>query len=37
MKDVFKANGLPIVEYLWFYRSSWKNNREQVIKEIEGS
>ncbi|NLN15360.1 MAG: D-alanine--D-alanine ligase [Tissierellia bacterium] len=36
MKDVFKANGLPIVEYLWFYRSSWKNNREQVIKEIEG-
>ncbi len=35
MKDVFKANGLPIVEYLWFYRSRWEKDKENIIKDIE--
>ena len=35
MKDVYKANNLPIVDYTWFYRSKWIDNREDVIKEIE--
>ena len=35
MKDVFKANGLPVVDYFWFYRSRWEDNREDIIKQIE--
>lgn len=35
MKDVFKANNLPIVDYMWFYRSEWEENREEVLKKIE--
>ena len=35
MKDVFKANGLPIVDYLWFYRNKWEENRDEIIKDIE--
>lgn len=35
MKDVYKANGIPIVNYYWFYRSNWKSNKDVVIKEIE--
>lgn len=35
MKDVFKSNGLPIVDYYWFYRSNWKKNSKIIIKEIE--
>ena len=35
MKDVFKANGLPIVDYLWFYRSKWKEDKDEIIKDIE--
>src|SRR5690606_21917759 len=29
MKDVYKANNLPIVDYTWFYRSKWLNNKEE--------
>lgn len=36
MKDVYKANNLPIVEYIWFYRSKWLDNREEVLRAIEG-
>ena len=35
MKDVFKANGLPIVDYIWFYRSKWEEDKETIIKDIE--
>lgn len=35
MKDVYKSNGLPIVDYYWFYRSNWKKNEESVVKDIE--
>lgn len=35
MKDVYKANGLPIVDYFWFYRSKWKVDMDKVIDEIE--
>ncbi len=35
MKDVFKANELPIVDYIWFYRSKWEEDKETIIKDIE--
>lgn len=35
MKDVFKSNSLPIVDYYWFYRTAWKENSDSIIKEIE--
>lgn len=35
MKDVFKANSLPIVDYYWFYRSNWNSKKDEVIKDIE--
>lgn len=35
MKDVLRANNLPIVEYLWFYRNEWTDNQEEIIKRIE--
>src|SRR5699024_6805595 len=35
MKDVFKSNNLPIVDYTWFYRSKWIENREEILEEIE--
>lgn len=35
MKDVYKANGLPVVDYYWFYRSKWKKDSEIIIEEIE--
>ena len=35
MKDVFRANGLPIVDYTWFYRSKWLEDKEKVLLDIE--
>jgi len=35
MKNVFKANNLPIVDYIWFYRNEWIDNNEDIIKRIE--
>jgi D-alanine-D-alanine ligase len=35
MKDVYKANGIPVVDYHWFYRSNWKTNNEKIIADIE--
>lgn len=35
MKDVYKANGLPVVDYHWFYRTNWKANSDKVISDIE--
>ncbi len=36
MKDVFKANNLPIVDFMWFYRSQWEKDSGEVVKNIEG-
>ena len=35
MKDVFKANNLPVVNYVWFYRSMWEENRNEIINNIK--
>lgn len=35
MKDVFKANNIPIVDYIWFYRNEWLVNQEDIINRIE--
>ncbi|WP_313756994.1 D-alanine--D-alanine ligase family protein [Tissierella sp.] len=35
MKDVYKANGLPVVDYTWFYRSKWLKDKDEIIKDIE--
>lgn len=35
MKDVYKSYNIPIVDYYWFYRSSWENDNDLVIKDIE--
>lgn len=37
MKEVFKAQSLPIVEYMWFYRSKWMKNQDETIDKIENS
>ena len=37
MKALFAQAGLPVAPYLWFYRSKWKQYREQVIEEIEAA
>lgn len=35
MKDIFKSNGIPVVDYTYYYRSSWRTNKEAVLKDIE--
>ena len=35
MKDIYKANNLPVVEYSWFYRSKWEKDKDQIIEDIE--
>ena len=35
MKDVYKANGLPVVDYTWFYRAKWFKDKDEIIKNIE--
>ena len=35
MRDIFKANNLPIPEYVWFYDSEYRENDEEVLKKIE--
>ncbi|WP_422484304.1 D-alanine--D-alanine ligase family protein [Gudongella sp. DL1XJH-153] len=35
MKDVYKANGIPVVDYIWFYRSQWENDKIGSIQEVE--
>ncbi len=37
MKAVFKENHLPIVGYMWFLRSEWKEMQEEIIKKIESN
>lgn len=35
MKDIFKANNLPIVNYLWFLRKEYEKNKEAMLDLIE--
>lgn len=35
MKDVYKANDLPIVKYYWFYRSKWNVDKKNILEDIE--
>jgi D-alanine-D-alanine ligase len=35
MKDIFKSNGIPVVDYIYYYRSFWRTNKEAVLKDIE--
>ncbi|AFS78109.1 D-alanine--D-alanine ligase Ddl [Gottschalkia acidurici 9a] len=35
MKDVYKSYGLPIVNYTWFFRKKWNDDKEGVLKEVE--
>ncbi len=35
MKDVYKAYGLPIVKYTWFFRSAWETQSNAVITKVE--
>ena len=35
MKKVFKDEGLPLVDYKWFYKSEFIENKAQVLKEAE--
>lgn len=35
MKKVFKAEKLPVLPYVWFYRSQYDNNKEQCLINAE--
>lgn len=35
MKDVYRAYNIPVVDYMWFYRTDWENNNDKVIADIE--
>ncbi len=35
MRDIFKANDLPIPNYTWFYDTDYKNEVDEVIKKVE--
>lgn len=35
MKQVMKEEGLPIVDYTWFYDSEYLENTDQILKEIK--
>jgi D-alanine-D-alanine ligase len=35
MKDLFKANGIPMVDYIWFYRNKWEEEKSNILKDIE--
>ncbi|TJX14270.1 D-alanine--D-alanine ligase [Tissierella creatinini] len=35
MKDVYKSYDIPVVDYMWFYRTSWDKDNNKVISDIE--
>lgn len=35
MKKVFQSYNLPVVNYTWFYRSNWENDKEKILSDIE--
>ena len=37
MKDVYKANNIPVVDYIWFYRSEWEEDKDSIINRIENN
>ncbi len=34
-KDIFRANGLPAVDYVWFLREEWIRSQNELVKTIE--
>ncbi len=34
-KDVFKNNGLPVVDYIWLNREDWEKNKKDIVANIE--
>lgn len=34
MKQIFKSENLPIVDFLWFYRKDWEQNKDSIIENI---
>jgi D-alanine-D-alanine ligase len=37
MKEIFKANGIPVVNYLWFKRYEWEKDSKDILKKIKNS
>ncbi len=37
MKQFFRGCGLPVVDGMWFARSEWNKNHEEVLNRIESS
>lgn len=35
MKDVFKTHKLPVVDYTWFFRQDWNDNKKAVLDKVE--
>ncbi len=35
MKKVFQSYSLPVVDYMWFYRSGFAENKDKIIKQAE--
>lgn len=35
LKQVFASVGLPVLDYYWFFRSSWEKDPEKILSEIE--
>ncbi len=35
MRDIFKANDIPVPVYTWFYDTDYKNDPDEVVKKIE--
>ena len=35
MKDVYKSYNLPIVDYTWFFRKKWYDDKKAVLDDIE--
>lgn len=34
MKDVFKANEIPVVKHMWFYRSDYSKHSDEIISGL---
>ena len=34
-KDIFRSNGIPVTNYVWFYDTDYIKNKSKVIKDIE--
>ncbi|MGD9570139.1 MAG: D-alanine--D-alanine ligase family protein [Sedimentibacter sp.] len=35
MKQVFESNNLPVVDYTWFFRSSFEDKKKEILESIE--